>query len=319
MKTTGARLMEKGHIELEERELELSDNEVLVKMEQTSICGTDKMFYNGQLPPEKEYPFFFGHEGGGEVVEVGKKVSKYAPGDKVISFSHCHTFSTYFKVEEMGLQPVPKGMDMRYAALGEPIACAVFSALNSGVNLGDNVLVLGLGFAGQILVQGAKQKGAHKVVGIDRVQTKNDLAKKLGADHTLLADEKNLRDKLFSLTNGKGFDVVIEAAGTENSMNLASDIVRHNGIISLYSWITEPVTLDIHRWHHHSLDIRNTGLVHHSPQERYIWTPRALRPVNQGIIDIESLISAEYKLENIRQAFEHAVEDQSLIKVLIKP
>ena len=93
----------------------------------------------------------------------------------------------------------------------------------------------------------------------------------------------------------------------------------HNGIISLYSWITEKVSLDIHRWHHHSLEIRNTGLVHHTPEERYVWTPKALRPVQQGLIDIESLISAEYKLSEIEQAFEKVNEDNSLIKVLIIP
>ena len=221
MKTRIAKLMGKGEIKLVEKDLKPGNGEVLVKTEQASICGTDKMFYNGQLPPGKSYPFLFGHEGGGEVVEIGPGVSRYSVGDKVISFGHYHSFADYFKIEQEYLQPVPEGMDMRYASLGEPIACAVYSALNSGVNLGDNVLVLGLGFAGQILVQGAKGKGANRVVGVDLVKGKLSLAEKLGADHTFNFNTENLWDKLLEVNDGQRYDVVIEAAGTEESMNLA--------------------------------------------------------------------------------------------------
>ncbi|RCW48638.1 zinc-binding dehydrogenase [Halanaerobium sp. MA284_MarDTE_T2] len=319
MKTRVAKLANEGEIYLVEKELNIEKNDVLVKTEQASICGTDKMFYKGELPPEEDYPLLLGHEGGGEVINIGKGVSKYRPGDKVISFGHYHTFSDYFVIKEKYLQPVPEGMNMRYAALGEPIACALYSSLNSGVNLGDNVLVLGLGFAGQILAQGSKLKGANKVVGVDVVKGKLSLAKKLGTDIVFNFNDENINQKLMDITNGEGFDVVIEAAGTEESMNMASDLVKHNGIISLYSWITEPVTLDIHRWHHHSLYIRNTGLVHHTPEERYVWAPKALRPVQQGLIDIESLISDEYKLEEIEKAFQAVSNDNNLIKVLIKP
>jgi len=329
MKTRGACLTGPGRIELRERTLELQKNEVLVRTELAGICGTDKGFFQGILPrgkgidaetrKELVYPFFFGHEGGGTVVEVGSKVDRFSPGDRVISFGWNDTFADYFTAKEMDLEPVPEGMEMEIACLGEPIGCAVFSGLQSGVQLGDTVAVFGMGFAGQIMAQVAKKKGAFQVIAVDVREEMLALAMRLGADVALNAEKTDPVEAIFDLTDGRGVDVAVEMAGSEDSVNRCTASVRHNGILVFYSWITQDVTLNISRWHNNSLQIVNTGLVHHSPEERSLWTPLALRPLLTKQIEIAPLITHRYPLDEIEKGFEAANRSPDAVKVILIP
>ena len=131
--------------------------------------------------------------------------------------------------------------------------------------------------------------------------------------------KEDLKEIVFSMTGGQGADVVVEAAGSESSFNLASDIIRHNGKFVFYSWVTQPITLNISRWHDDGLEFINTCLVHHTWRERYVWTPPSLRPVAQGNIEIKPLITNEFKLSEIKQAFELADKDETAIKIVLRP
>ena len=325
--TTRAALL-KGprNIELQEKELVCGDNEVIVKNHLIGICGSDKSFYRGQMPPktaefrqDPKFPFWLGHESGGTVVEVGAKVNEYQVGDKVIAFGWCNNFADYFVAQPFQLQPAPGGLDMDLVSLGEPIACAMYSGLHSGVQLGDVVVVMGGGFAGQIIAQCAKKKGAMKVVVADVLDGKLELAKKLGADITVNLTNENLPAIVADLTGGIGADVVVEAAGSESSFNTASEIIKHNGKFVFYSWVTQPITLNISRWHDDGLEFINTCLVHHTWRERYVWTPPSLRPVVQGDVEIKPLITNEFKLSEIKEAFDLADKDDTAIKIVLRP
>lgn len=326
IKTRAARLNGKRDIELIERELECGENQVIVKNHLIGICGSDKNFYAGILPPktaefrqDPKFPFMLGHESGGEIIAIGEKVSDYKIGDKVMAFGWNNNFADYFVSETWQLQPVPEGLDMDLASLGEPIACAMYSGLNCGAQLGDTVVVMGAGFAGQIIAQCAKQKGVYKVIMVDVLEGKLEVARKLGADITINAKEENVIEKVKELTNGKGCDVVVEAAGTEESFNIASEIVKHNGKFVFYSWVTQPVTLNISRWHDDGIEFINTCLVHHTWQERYVWCKEALRPVVLGQIQIKPLITNEFPLEEIKEGFELSHNDDSAIKIVFRP
>jgi len=318
-----------GSVEVRERELTLSDDEIMVKTHAAGICGQDKNLFNGIIPPSGglntemkrvfAYPYFFGHEAGGVVVDVGKNVRKFKAGDKVIAFAWVETYSDYFKAEEQDLEPAPDGLDLDLVSLGEPIGCAVFSGLCSKVQLGDTVAVIGMGFAGQVIAQVARKKGAHQVIGVDVVEGKLQLAKRLGLDHAVNSAETDPLAAILDLTNGQGADVVVEVAGTGEAVQLCNDAVKHNGVLVFYSWITQNITLNISRWHNNSLQIVNTGLVHHGVEQRHIWVPQALRPVLQGQIDINSLITHTYPLSEIATAMERANHDPSAIKVLLRP
>jgi 2-desacetyl-2-hydroxyethyl bacteriochlorophyllide A dehydrogenase len=325
--TTRAALLKAPYqIELIERKLTVEDDEVIVKNHIVGICGSDKSFYKGQLPlktaefrQDPKFPFYLGHESGGTVVEVGAKVREFKPGDKVMCFGWNNNYADYFKAKVWELQAGPAGLDMDLVALGEPISCAMFSGLNSGTNLGDVVVVMGAGFAGQVIAQCAKKQGAATVIMVDVEESKLNTAKKLGADIGINATKQDPVAFVKDFTGGIGADVVVEAAGTEESFNAASELIKHNGLFVLYSWVTTPIKLNISRWHDDGLEFRNTCLVHHTREQRAVWTPWAMKPVVKGIVDIKSLITHEFKLEDIAAAFDVAVKDDSAIKVVLRP
>ena len=217
---------------------------------------------------------------------MGSRVADYKVGDKVMAFGWNNNFAEYFAAKSFQLQPLPYGLDMDIASLGEPISCAMYSGLNSGVQLGDTVVVMGGGFAGQIIAQCARRKGAYRVIVVDVLEGKLALARRLGADITL---------------------------------NTASEIIKHNGKFVFYSWVTTPVTLNISRWHDDGLEFINTCLVHHTWQQRYVWCPEALRPVVQGLVDVKPLITDEFKLDDIKAGFDLADKDDAAIKIVFRP
>lgn len=326
VKTRAAVLKGPYDIELIERELVCGPTEVIVKNHLMGICGSDKSFYRGKLPPKTaefrqppEFPFYLGHESGGTVVEVGSRVHEYKVGDKVMAFGWNNNFADYFKAPVTDLQPVPEGLDMDLASLGEPIACAMFAGMEAQVKLGDVVAVFGAGFAGQVIAQCAKASGAYRVVVVDVDEGKLRLAKELGADFTVNAAETDPVAAILDLTAGTGADVVIEAAGTEEAINQATQALAHSGKFVFYSWVTQPVRLDISRWHDDGFTFINACLVHHTREERFVWAPRALRPVIQGLVKIRPLITHEFKLSEIKEAFALVDKNDTAVKVVLRP
>lgn len=328
MKTKATVLRGPREIDLVERELTVGPHDVLVKTKLAGICGTDKNFYLGYFPkmngpgyskddPLATFPYYIGHEGGGEVVETGEKVSQFRPGDLVMSFNVNGTMAEYFIANEEDLEPTPPGLAAEWACLGEPIACAMFSGLHSRVELGDTAVVFGVGFAGQIIAQVMKGKGANRLICVDVVDEKLEIARQLGADATINALREDPVDRILELTGGRGADVVAEVAGVEQSVNQAITCVKHNGVLVFYSWVTQDISINISRLHHDSLYLVNTGLVHHTVQERKVWTPWALRPVIQGTVKIDPLVNRRFPLDRVAEAFEVDATDHSSIKVVL--
>ncbi|MAG98863.1 MAG: zinc-binding dehydrogenase [Alphaproteobacteria bacterium] len=330
MKTQGVVLAEPGRIEVVERELTIGPDDVLVETGLAGICGTDKNFYLGRLPrmngpgyapddPLCSFPYAIGHEGGGLVRKVGARVRRFKPDDHVISFGVNATMASHFVAHENNLEPSPEGLEPEIACLGEAVACAMFSGLHSGVELGDVAVVFGTGFAGQIIAQVMKKKGAATLVAVDVVAEKLDLARSLGADVTIDASRQDVVAEILELTEGRGADVVAEVAGTAETVNQSIECVRHNGRLVFYSWLTQDVTLNISRLHHDSLTVVNTGLVHHTPEERRIWTPWALRPVVQGSVTIAPLINSRFPLAQAAQAFREDADNGAVVKTVLLP
>jgi len=311
-------------ITLRKMNLRPAEDQVLVKIHQASICGSDKLYYSGEIPEDVKarLPLCpWGHEGGGTVVEVGSKVREFSEGDRVMSFSN-GTYSEYclFTVP-YGCLPAPEGVDMETASLGEPLSCAVYAAAlaTRHMQLGDVVAVVGQGFAGQVIQQGLKKGGADKVIVLDLVDEKLELAKRLGADVAINPTEEDPLDVVMDLTDGRGVDLVVEASGSGEGLNTASKIVRHNGTIAIYSHYMRSFLVDMYRWHEDCLQILNTCLMHRTREEMAVDVREAFRLVEKGLFNIKPLINRRYRLSEIGEAFERELSDRCSVKTVIVP
>lgn len=337
MKTRQVFFEEKNVVRLREVDLTPKPNEVLVKTHMASICGTDKNHLQGFLPgalrvrPYHEdayttaapYPRPVGHEGAGTIVETGSAVDGFRPGEQVMSFGGYVTMADYFVApvfpQGESVTKVPQGMSLDDASLGEPAACAIYAGMESGVMLGDTVLVAGAGFAGQIIAQVVKQMGAAKVIVSDIADGKLALAKRLGADITINAEKEDVVGIVAEVTGGAGADVCIEAAGTEGAIQTCTDAVKHGGILGLYSWVLHPVNLIIDRWHNDGLDIRTLAVMHRIKHDKDWYQLKALSNVVNGKINLRPLVTHTFELADVEKAFDTALNDPEACKVMLKP
>jgi len=332
---------------------ELKPNQVLVKTHQASICGSDRYYYRGiivrpqdeaRAQPEHElatrldglpthaYPMGpLGHEGGGTIVEIGSAVDEYLGGGKVkvgdkVGGLIYPTYTDYWVTDPAHVQPIPEGVSFEVGCLYEPLGCAVWAALHIGVKLGDTIAVNGVGFAGNILLQGAIKAGASKVFAVDVQKNKLDIAKQLGADYIINANEVDPVETVLGLTAGEGVDIAVEAiGGTGQGIINALGMVRHNGIIALYGDNYAPVKeFCFHRFHEDGLEVRNLNAVHYTRLRSVENMREAYRAIQRGVFNLDIIFknSAKYRLDEIADVFEKETKDidrQSSLKTLIIP
>ncbi len=332
---------------------ELKPNQVLVKTHQASVCGSERYFYQGiNVRPEDEakggseyqlgehskndrahaYPMGpLGHEGGGTVEAMGAGVDEYLGGgqvrvgDRVGSLIY-PTYSDYWVCDIAHLQRIPDGVSFEVGCLYEPLGCAAWAAIHTGVKLGDIVAVNGVGFAGNILLQGAIKSGASKVIAVDVVPAKLEIARRLGADHVIDARKVDPVAAVTEITRGEGVDVAVEAiGGTGIGIKQALGMVRHNGIIALYGDNYAPVdSFCFHRFHEDGLEIRNLNAVHYTKLRSVENMREAYRAVERGVFNLDIIFenSVSYRLDQLPSVFaeENAtIEEQGSLKTIIIP
>jgi len=346
-------LKEPGKITIEKIPLpELKPNQVLVKAHQSSICGSERYYYLGiTVKPQDEarggpgtslheprrdgrsphaYPLGpLGHEGGGTIIGKGSAVEEYLGGSKVSEGDRVGslvypTFTDYWVVDVSHVQPIPQGVSFEVGCLYEPLGCAAWAAIHMGVKLGDVVAVNGVGFAGNILLQGAIKAGASKVIAVDVVKSKLEVAKKLGADHVIDANAVDPVEKVNEITHGQGVDVAADAVGgTGIGIQLALGMVRHNGILAIYGDNYIPVKeFCFNKFHQDALEIRNLNAVHYTKLRSIENMREAYRAVQRGVFNLDIIFenSKTYRLEDIAQVFKtetEAIDRQNSLKTLI--
>jgi threonine dehydrogenase-like Zn-dependent dehydrogenase len=332
---------------------ELKPNQVLVKTHQASICGSERYFYRGiTVRPQDEaragsehelasredgkprhaYPIGpWGHEGGGTIVEIGSAVEEYLGGgkvkvgDKVGSLVY-PTYTDYWVTDPAHVQPIPEGVSFEVGCLYEALGCAAWAALYTGVKLGDTVAVNGVGFAGNILLQGAVKAGASRVFAVDMSPQKLEVARQLGADYTINPKEVDPVEAILELTSGEGVDVAVEAVGgTGIGIVQALGQVRHNGTIAIYGDNYAPVKeFCFNRFHEDGLEIRNLNAVHYTRLRSVENMREAYRAVQRGVFNLDIIFknSVTYRLDEIADVFQKEAEtaaEQSSLKTIILP
>lgn len=246
--------------------------DVIVKVEQTAICGSDLHVYNGRESGLDEGTIM-GHEFTGEIVEKGKGVKNFNKGDKVVSPFTTNCGSCYFCdigltarcvdgqlfgwVEGgMGLQgaqaelvsvpdadstlvSIPEGLDPRYALLaGDILSTGYFCAENAEIKPGGLYVVIGCGPVGLLTIMSAFEQGAQHIVAIDNVNERLEIANRMGAVAWHLNENPILY--IMEKTHGIGAEAVMEAVGLPGAQDLALKLVRPGGIISTVGVHTAP-------------------------------------------------------------------------------
>lgn len=328
-------------------------HQILVQTHQASVCGSERYFYRGiNVRPQDEargepgagpgprsaghpqhaYPMGpLGHEGGGTVVEVGSAVDEYLGGGKVsvgdrVGSLVYPTYTDYWVTDPAHVQPIPDGVSFEVGCLYEPLGCAAWAALHMGVKLGDIVAVSGVGFAGNVMLQAALKAGASKVIAVDVVKSKLDIAERLGAHHVIDATKTDPVQAVNELTHGEGVDVAVEAVGGDGTgIVQALGMVGHNGIMALYGDNYAPVKdFCFHRFHEDGLEIRNLNAVHYTRLRSVENMREAYRAVQRGVFDLDVIFehSATHRLGEIEDVFrrecEH-IDRQGLLKTVIVP
>ncbi len=331
----------------------LGPNDVLIKTHQASVCGSERYFYQGITVrpqdeararslshahheeghgPDHAYPMGpLGHEGGGTILEVGSAVKEYlgggrvSVGDRVGSLVY-PTYTDYWVCDVADVQPIPEGVSFEVGCLYEALACAAWAARHMGVRLGDTVAINGVGFAGNILLQGAIKSGASLVIAVDVVDAKLAIAKELGADVVINALHDDPVAAVNDLTRGEGVDVAVDAiGGTGIGIKQALGMVAHNGTIAIYGDNYAPVNdFSFHRFHEDGLTVRNLNAMHYTKLRSVEHAREAYRAVQRGVFDVDVILrnSDRYTLDELADVFAkeaEALDTQTSLKTLITP
>ena len=323
--------------------------DAIVKMESTTICGTDLHILKGDVPAVTDGRIL-GHEGVGVVTEVGEGVSNVKVGDRVIIaciaacgtcsycrqgvYSHClaeegasgigwifghlidGTQAEYVRVPfaDNTLYPVPEGVtDAEGIVLSDILPTGFEMGVQYGqVQPGDVVAVVGTGPVGLAAVMTASLYGASKVIAIDLDDNRLEKAKEFGATDAVNSSAADWKDKVMAMTDGLGVDVAIEAVGIPATFEACTAIVRPGGNVANVGVHGTPVQLNINELWIANINI-SMGLVNTNT------LPMLLKLVAEKKVPASKFVTHTFSLDEIMEAYNvfGAAADHGALKVLI--
>mgnify|MGYP001214206997 FL=1 len=295
----------------------LEEGEVQIKLEALSVCGSDiYLEYDAELP-EEDYPFVPGapmHECAGTVVE--SRDPDYPEGQRVIVIPRDVAGMREQVVQTADrLIKLPDWGDLTDWVMCQHSGTALFSARRWGNPMARKIAVIGQGGIGLTFTMIAERQGAQQVVGIDLEEYRCRKAMELGATHTINASNENVIEAATEITGGGLFDVVVDASGNPEGLNLAVDLVRSQGQIVSFSLVDPPsVTFDHRKWMGKNLQLNTTVIAGTGEPVQEIRDIVALK--ERGWIDPGVLKTHEVKFEDAQEAFEmYRLRQDEVIKI----
>ena len=323
--------------------------DIIVKIDTTTICGTDLHILKGDVPAVTPGRIL-GHEGVGTITEIGDAVTTLAVGDQVILscvsacgkctyckqgvFSHClgdegssgigwifghlidGTQAEFVRVPyaETSVYPLPSGVS---SELGTLLSDILPTGHEIGVRYGtvkpgDVVAVVGAGPVGLAAIATAGLYGPSRIIAVDLDANRTESAKKFGATDGVVSSEADWKEQVFALTDGLGVDVAIEAVGIPATFQMCLDIVRPAGHVANVGVHGSPVTLALDELWISNITI-TTGLVNTNT------TATLLKMVAQEKLPVGGFISHTFALSDILEAYDvfgRAAETKALKVIL---
>lgn len=323
---------------------EPKEGEILVKIACALTCGTDvKTYYRGHPKIIQQIPSTFGHEFAGVVAKVGKGVTEFSVGDRVVAansapcldcfyckrgqYNLCENlqflngaYSEYItipkQIVKLNTYKIPEHLSFEEAAFVEPLSNVVHGIERTNIQEGETVGVVGLGPIGLMLVKLAKMKGA-KVIAAGRNPAKLELAKTFGgADVVInLNFEPDVEGAFRAHTaENKGLDVAIEAVGLPEIWERMFKLVRKGGRVNLFGGCKSDTSIKVDTRRIHYDEVQVIGVFHHTPE----YIKKALDLIATGKIDVKQMITHKMPLKDVEKALKMQKNGESL-KVLIEP
>src|SRR5829696_4924211 len=300
----------------------IGNDEVLVSLRSVGICHSDFELLEGRYIIPFEYPLIPGHEWSGAVAEVGKDVTGFSAGDRVLGecvigmdhfgFSISGAAAEYFVARPEWLHKVPDELTDTQAALVEPFSCAYYAAMQVGnLNASDTTVVFGAGPIGLGCIAVASTLGAT-VICAEPSSERADLARSLGASEVVDPRAEGFRDQVSQLTAGRGADVVMEASGQPAAMAATLEVAGFDARlvnIGIDVGRNAPAKLGLIQ----SKQLRIRGTIG-SPG---VW-PATLRFLARTGLDLSAMVTARFPLDKAPDAYAAARRTQENVKVHIE-
>ena len=276
--------------------------EVRVRIEGCGVCGSDLPVWTGRpwfdYPREPGSP---GHEGWGTIEAIGPEVSELRPGQRVTGLGY-RSYASHDVFNAAELVVLPEALaDQPFP--GEALGCAINVFRRSQISDGQVVAVVGIGFLGAVVTQLAVRAGA-RVIAVSRRPYALHVARAMGASDGVALDEP-VSDRVAQLTGGRLCDVVVEAAGTQATLNVAGPLTRIRGRLVIAGFHQDgPRQVDMQLWNWRGLDVINA---HEREPAVYLEGIRAAAAaVADGRLDPAPLYTHRFSLQQLDDAMQMA-------------
>jgi threonine 3-dehydrogenase len=324
---------------VEVAEPETGRDDVKIRVEKTSICGTDLHIESWDRWAQDTIPapMVVGHEFSGSITELGTGVEGLQIGQRVSGEGHvtcghcrncragrrefCHNhvgvgvtrpgaFAQYLVIPAANVFPVPDHVPVDVAAVLDPLGNATHTALKFDL-VGEDVLITGAGPIGVMAAAIARHVGARFVVVTDVNRYRLDMAAAHGADRVVDVANEQLTEVMTDLGMTEGFDVGLEMSGAEPAFNQLLDAMNHGGKVAALGIPAGPMTLDIN-------DVIFKGLAIQGIYGRRIFeTWYKMSAMLQSGLDVSSVITHTFPADRFREAFD-TVREGNCGKVLLE-
>ncbi|MDD2969919.1 MAG: NAD(P)-dependent alcohol dehydrogenase [Lachnospiraceae bacterium] len=331
-------------IEIQEKPMpEITETEVLVKIEYVGVCGSDLHYYeSGRIGDFiVEPPFILGHEAGGTIVKTGAKVKHLKVGDRVAlepgktcgecEFCKQGKYNLCKDVQFFATPPVdgvfqeyvahdaalsfklPDQVSTMEGALIEPLAVGMHAAMQANAHIGQTAVVTGAGCIGLVTLLALKAMGVSKVIVTDIMKKRLDKALELGADYVINSKEEDAVKRIMELTGDTGADLGFETAGSQITATQLIKSAKKGATIVLIGYSADGMmNLPIGTTLDKELTIKTIF------RYRNIY-PTAIQAVATGKIDIKKIVTNTFILSDIKEALDRCVREKAdIVKGVIK-
>ena len=312
--------------------------EVLIKVKESGVCGTDYMLYKGKY--YANFPIIFGHEYSGEIAEIGEEVQQLKVGDKVTVDPNivCHNcyfcrigqehlcenlitlgihknggFAEYSTVPVNNVYKLADNLSFQDGALAEPLACSIRGIELANIHPGDTVLIIGAGCMGNLVMQLASNAGAANIIISEPSIKRREIAMEYGATYSIDPFKQDLEKEVKKIKYC-GADVVFECSGNSKAVESTLHLVRRGGYVIWFGVSPKGETIPITPFNINENEITICGSFNNSFTQT-----KAIELLASKRIKIEKLINPKIPIEDFNKVWEiFGSEDTMRIMITIK-